>query len=88
MAVAGFSKDDIEIFEEEGKLTIKGEIKNDGDTKNSTVLHYGGLAQRGFTRNFNIAPNIKITEVTLENGVLSLNFLKDINRNKNQIKIS
>ena len=88
MAVAGFSKDDIEIFEEEGKLTIKGEIKNDGDTKNSTVLHYGGLAQRGFTRNFNIAPNIKITEVTLENGVLSLNFLKDINRNRNQIKIS
>ena len=88
MAVAGFSKDDIEIFEEEGKLTIKGEIKNDGDTKNSTVLHYGGLAQRGFTRNFNIAPNIKITEVTLDNGVLSLNFLKDINKNKNQIKIS
>ena len=88
MAVAGFSKDDIEIFEEEGKLTIKGEIKNDGDTKNSTVLHYGGLAQRGFTRNFNIAPNIKITEVMLENGVLSLSFLKDINKNRNQIKIS
>ena len=88
MAVAGFSKDEIEIFEEEGRLTIRCEIKDDEGDKNPTVLHYGGLAQRGFTRNFNIAPNIKITEVMLENGVLSLSFLKDINKNRNQIKIS
>jgi len=99
MAVAGFSKDEIEIFEEEGKLTIKGNIKNakSDPIPNSTsvmatldgqIFHYGGLAKRGFTRNFNIAPNIEIKEVTLENGVLSINFLKDINKNRNQIKIS
>jgi molecular chaperone IbpA len=87
MAVAGFSKDEIEIFEEEGRLTIKGNIKDD-KLDNSSLYHYGGLAQRDFTRNFNIAPNIKITEVTLENGVLSINFLKDVNKNRNQIKIS
>tara|TARA_R110002012_G_scaffold282405_1_gene472113 strand:- start:116 stop:544 length:429 start_codon:yes stop_codon:yes gene_type:complete len=91
MAVAGFSKDEIEIFEEKGKLTIKGEIKEapaNFDTRDNYVLHYGGLAQRGFTRNFNIAPNIEIKKVTLENGVLSINFLKNIDKNRNQIKIS
>ena len=87
MAIAGFSKDEIEIFEEEGRLTIKGNIKDD-ESDNSSLYRYGGLAQRDFTRNFNIAPNIKITEVTLENGILSINFLKDVNKNRNQIKIS
>ena len=87
MAIAGFSKDEIEIFEEEGRLTIKGNIKDD-ESDNSSLYSYGGLAQRAFTRNFNIAPNIKITEVTLENGILSINFLKDVNKNRNQIKIS
>ena len=88
MAVAGFSKDEIEIFEEEGRHTIEGNIKDNEDAKHLTVRHYVGLAQRGFTRNFNIAPNIKIAKVTLENGILSLSFLKDVNKSKKQIKIS
>ena len=87
MAVAGFSKDEIEISEEEGKLTIKGEIKSTEGVKKSRVLHHQGLAKRGYTRNFNMAPHIKITEVTLENGVLSLNFLKEEHKNKKTIKI-
>ena len=84
------SRAKIEIFEEKGKLTIKGEIKEapaNFDTRDNYVLHYGGLAQRGFTRNFNIAPNIEIKKVTLENGVLSINFLKNIDKNRNQILI-
>ena len=87
MAVAGFTKDEIEIFEEDGKLTVKGNIKSNDNAKHSTVLHYGGLAQRVFTRNFNIAPNIKITEATLENGVLSISFLKEECKNRKTIKI-
>ena len=87
MAVAGFSKDELEIFEEEGKLTISGKIKNSTNDKNPTVIHYSGLAQRGFTRNFNVAQNIKITKVTLENGVLSISFLKEEHKSRKTIKI-
>ena len=87
MAVAGFSKDEIEIFEEDGKLTISGKIKNSMYDKNPTVVHYSGLAQRGFTRNFNVAQNIKITKVTLENGVLSISFLKEEHKSRKTIKI-
>tara|TARA_R110000751_G_scaffold605_2_gene2142 strand:- start:614 stop:1033 length:420 start_codon:yes stop_codon:yes gene_type:complete len=87
MAVAGFSKDELEIFEEEGKLTINGKIKNSTNDKNPTVIHYSGLAQRGFTRNFNVAQNIKITKVTLENGVLSISFLKEEHKSRKTIKI-
>mgnify|MGYP006127208693 FL=1 len=87
MAVAGFSKDELEIFEEDGKLTINGKIKNSMYDKNPTVVHYSGLAQRGFTRNFNVAQNIKITKVTLENGVLSISFLKEEHKSRKTIKI-
>jgi|TARA_R110000744_G_scaffold242812_2_gene359882 molecular chaperone IbpA len=87
MAVAGFSKDELEIFEEDGKLTISGKIKNSMYDKNPTVVHYSGLAQRGFTRNFNVAQNIKITKVTLENGVLSISFLKEEHKSRKTIKI-
>ena len=86
MAVAGFSKDSIEIFEEEGKLTIIGERK-DQDTSDEELWHYNGLAQRRFSRSFNLAPNIEVTEAKLENGILVVRFLKEDHKNRKTIEI-
>ena len=79
MAVAGFAKDSIEIFEEDAKLTIIGNAKEDNET--GDVLHKG-LAQRKFTREFTLAPSIEVTEAKLENGVLILRFLKQAHKNR------
>ena len=86
MAVAGFSKKDIEIFEEEGKLTILGD-QNEDDSSEKELWHYNGLAHRDFSHSFNLAPNVEITNVTLENGILILRFEKDNNKNRKMIQI-
>ena len=85
MAVAGFAKDSIEIFEEDAKLTIIGNAKEDNET--GDVLHKG-LAQRKFTREFTLAPSIEVTEAKLENGVLILRFLKQAHKNRKVIDIA
>ena len=79
MAVAGFTKDSIEIFEEDAKLTIIGSAKEEDEP--GDMLHKG-LAQRKFTREFTLAPNIEVTEAKLENGVLILKFFKETHNRK------
>lgn len=85
MAVAGFTKDSIEIFEEDAKLTIIGSAKEEDES--GDMLHKG-LAQRKFTREFNLAPNIEVTEAKLENGILILKFFKEAHKNRKVIAIS
>ena len=86
MAVAGFSKENIEIFEEDNKLTISGSRKEE-TAEDEELWHYNGLASRDFSRSFNLAPNVEITNVTLENGILVLRFEKDDNKNRKMIQI-
>ena len=86
MAVAGFSKENIEIFEEDNKLTISGSRKEE-TAEDEELWHYNGLASRDFSRSFNLAPNVEITNVTLENGILVLRFEKDENKNRKMIQI-
>lgn len=90
MAVAGFSKENIEIFEEDNKLTIVGSKRTNKNSKgdNSDTVHHSGLAQRSFTRSFNLATNVEITGAALEDGILTLNFFKDEHKNQRTIKIS
>ena len=85
MAVSGFTKDSIEIFEEDAKLTIIGSAKEEDEP--GDMLHKG-LAQRKFTREFTLAPNIEVTEAKLENGVLILKFFKEAHKNRKVIAIS
>ena len=85
MAVAGFTKDSIEIFEEDAKLTIIGNAEKEDEP--GDMLHKG-LAQRAFRREFTLAPNIEVTEAKLENGVLILKFFKEDHKNRKVIAIS
>jgi molecular chaperone IbpA len=86
MAVAGFAKDSIEIFEEDAKLTIIG--KNAGKENEPGDMLHKGLAQRAFRREFTLAPNIEVTEAKLENGVLILKFFKEAHKNRKVIDIA
>ena len=46
MAVAGFGKDDVELVQEQNRLTIRGKLK---ETNGKTYLHRG-IATRAFER--------------------------------------
>ena len=68
LAVAGFSKDEIEIKSVDNKLIVKGEKKKDADIK---YLHKG-IGTRSFTKTLHIADTIKIRAAAFKDGILSV----------------
>ena len=67
MALAGWSKDDIEISTETNVLTIKSKAEQESD---GDFIHRG-VAKRSFTKTFNIADDVEIGDITYENGLLN-----------------
>jgi molecular chaperone IbpA len=74
MAVAGYSAEDLEITEHDGVLTVTGRVQKD-DAR--TFLHKG-IAGRNFTRTFYLDQYVYVTDSDLNNGVLTINFRKEI----------
>ncbi len=69
MALAGLSKDDIEVVVAEGVITVKSVW--DDKIENAEVLHRG-ISHKKFTRKFTIADDIEVKEASLENGLLEI----------------
>jgi len=71
MALAGFSKKDIEIEVAEGVLTVKSlKEKDSGSTDDYTL--YKGISQRNFTRKFTLADDIVVKGAELKDGMLNI----------------
>jgi molecular chaperone IbpA len=65
MAIAGFTKDDIEIVAEEHRLTVRGRLP---DKNTGTYLHRG--IAREFERQFDLADYIDVRGATMADGLL------------------
>ncbi len=75
LALAGFVESDLDIQTEKSVLTIRGKKSSeDGDQQ---FLHQG-IANRAFERKFNLADYIEVTGAKLENGLLTINLVKEI----------
>lgn len=72
LAVAGFSRHQLDIVVEDRQLTIRG--KQDED-KSRTYLHRG-IAARQFQRCFVLADGIEVHGAELENGLLSIDLAR------------
>ena len=72
MALAGWSKDDIEISTETNVLTIKSKAEQESD---GDFIHRG-VAKRSFTKTFNIADDVEIGDITHEDGLLNIKLTK------------
>ena len=70
LAIAGFSKDEIEITAEDGTLTIKGE-KVDKDLGDAVYLHRG-IGTRSFTKTLTIADTIEVKGAEFKDGILRI----------------
>lgn len=68
MALAGFSKNDIEIEVAEGLLTVRSIKEND---ENDSDI-YRGISYRKFNRKFTLADDIVVKDASLENGMLEI----------------
>jgi len=69
LAVAGFSRDEIDVTLEEKQLLIRGR-QNDDDGR--SYLHRG-IAARQFARTFVLADGMEVTGARLDNGLLEIN---------------
>ena len=67
VALAGYSKDDIEVEVKENTLSIKS-VKKEEDDK-VEVLHRG-ISKRYFERSFTIADDVKVNSAELKDGLL------------------
>ena len=74
MALAGFSRDDLEIVVEQNHLIVRGEKK---DQNGTTYLHRG-IATRAFTRHFELADFIEVTEATMGDGLLVIELKREV----------
>ena len=72
LAVAGFSKEDVEVTTEYNKLTV--EAKQEESTTDE-YLHRG-LAARAFNRSWTLSDDVEIDEVTFTNGLLTVRLNK------------
>jgi molecular chaperone IbpA len=75
IAVAGFSKDDIDLTLEKGVLTVNGKKHTGADTRDYT---HRGISQRGFERSFTIADTIKVIGADIVDGLLVIILENDI----------
>ena len=79
MALAGFSKKDIEIKFALSQLTIKSVDNDDKDEKET--LHRG-ISKRKFSRTFTLAEDIKVNGAKLKDGMLLIDLEKIVPEEK------
>ena len=80
LALAGFSKSDIEVEVTDGTLTIRTattkDVGADNDEKSSNneigFVHQG-IAKRSFSRQFNLSDDIIVKNADLQDGMLIVN---------------
>jgi HSP20 family molecular chaperone IbpA len=68
LAVAGFTREDLEITLEDSQLTIRGKQQEDKDRE----FLYRGIAARQFSRTFVLAEGIEVKSANLANGLLAI----------------
>ncbi len=84
LAVAGFSKDEIEITIADGKLTITG-AKAD---KNEDIQYvYKGIGTRSFTKTLKVADTIEVQGAEFKDGILRIGLENIIPEHKKPRKI-
>ena len=72
LAVAGFTRDQLDVCIEESQLVIRGRQQDD---KTRQYLHRGSAA-RQFQRTFVLADGMEVLGADLKNGLLSIDLIR------------
>jgi HSP20 family molecular chaperone IbpA len=68
LALAGFTRDDLDIQLEDNQLTVSGQQAAEDDRE---YLHRG-IATRMFKRSFVLADGVEVSTASLDNGLLNI----------------
>jgi HSP20 family molecular chaperone IbpA len=72
LAVAGFTRDQLDVTLEENQLVIRGRQQDD---KTRQYLHRG-IAARQFQRSFVLAEGMEVLSADLKNGLLAIDLVR------------
>tara|TARA_B100000123_G_scaffold148685_1_gene109910 strand:- start:82 stop:522 length:441 start_codon:yes stop_codon:yes gene_type:complete len=75
VALAGFKKDEVKVYTEFGKLHVEG-IKEGKET--DVEYTHRGLAQRSFTRTWQLSDDCEVRQVVFADGLLTVELGKVI----------
>lgn len=75
MAVAGFSREELDISVQPNLLVVTGERK---ESQQEGEYLYRGIAGRAFSRRFELADHVKVTGATLNDGLLAIELEREI----------
>lgn len=77
MAVAGFSRKDLDLSVKESILTVSGSRRDEsGDAKCHYL--YRGIATRNFERQFQLADYVRVVDARVEDGLLHIDLMREI----------
>ena len=83
LAIAGFTKDDIEISQKERSLKITGKYTSKG----REVIHRG-ISTRNFERRFRLSEYVQVTGATFQDGLLAVSLKLEIPEEKQPRQIN
>ena len=87
LAVAGFSKKDIEVTVENGVLTVESDREGNAESSGQEIIHRG-ISKRYFKKSFSIADDVEIRGAELKDGLLRISMEKIIPESKKRKEIS
>ncbi|HEY7865955.1 MAG TPA: Hsp20 family protein [Psychromonas sp.] len=73
LALAGFKKEEVHVYTEYGKLFVEGQKE---DKESDARYVHKGLAQRTFKRAWTMADDTEVSNVTFEDGLLTIQLKK------------
>lgn len=75
MALAGFSRSEVEIVAERDTLHVTGRKQKEDVQR--TYLHRG-IAARDFEQRFQLANHVKVTTASFDNGMLTIELVREV----------
>lgn len=76
LAVAGFSRDEIEITAQQNQLLVQGK-KAEAANDRARYVHLG-IATRSFERRFDLADFVRVTSADMTDGLLTIDLVREI----------
>jgi molecular chaperone IbpA len=77
LAVAGFTRDEIDITSQQNQLIVSGRKSDESEQKVGDFI-YRGIANRSFERRFALADHVQVKSADLKDGLLSIELKREI----------
>ena len=81
LALAGFSKNDIEVEYKENLLTVRSKKQEETKDEDGNIIHRG-ISKRMFSKSFTIANDVEVKGAELKDGLLKVSMERIIPEHK------